>query len=74
MTRDNNLFYFEITNTKLPSSKPVQNDFITTKGYLTNHGYGTQIIRDITRKYNGSVRYQDTQNKSSVFVTLQAWE
>ena len=74
MERRDNFFILHISNTKASITKSLNNDLLTTKRYITNHGTGTQLIRDITLKYNGSIQYHDIQNESNVYITLDAWK
>ena len=74
MERRGVYFLFRISNSKTKTYRPIQENFITTKSDISQHGYGTQIIRDITRKYDGRVRYEDTQNEMNAFIILNAWK
>lgn len=42
----------------------------TTKGNKKDHGYGTQIIRDIVEKYDGIVKMKGEAQKFSVLITF----
>lgn len=73
MERKGDYFLLMVSNSKAADYKPAQEHFITTKGDVANHGYGTQIIRDIVRKYDGRVRYEDLEGEMRVHIILQAF-
>lgn len=74
MERKGDYLLFSVVNTKCLHEHPTKNHFLTTKQDKNRHGYGTQIIRDITRRYDGRVRYEDKQDIMETHIIIQAWK
>ena len=74
MERKGEYLLFTIINSKHPNFQPIQEEFLTTKKDIMKHGYGAQIIRDIVKKYDGRIRYEDAQTEMKAYLILHAWE
>ena len=74
MERKGDYLILLVVNSKCLLEHPTKNHFLTTKQDKNRHGYGTQIIRDITRRYDGRVRYEDKQDTMEVHIILQAFK
>ena len=61
-----NFWIVVIENSKAVSEKPIKNKFKTNKS--GEHGLGLKIVKMITNKYDGALRYED--NKDSFKVEL----
>lgn len=64
--RDNQSFYMKITNSY---NRPVlfhKNNYLTTKVEKDVHGYGLTNVKNIVKKYDGTIEFNH-QNK--IFVT-----
>lgn len=62
--------HIKIENSKNSDEKPIENDMKTTKPDSENHGYGTQIIREIIKKNGGYISMRDHGDTFLVIIRL----
>ena len=63
----------ELNNRKCAEEKPVENKFATVKQKKQGHGYGTKIIKDIVKKYDGRLQYEDLGDRMNIHIVMRAW-
>ena len=63
----------KLDNSKCIEEKPLDNKFATVKQKKQGHGYGTKIIRDIVKKYDGRVQYEDSGDMMNTHIVMHAW-
>ena len=59
MTNEDDILYISVKNAITESVLSNNNKLSTTKNDTKNHGLGTKIVKDIVRKYNGSIDYYE---------------
>lgn len=57
-----------ITNDKLFEEKPVENNYLSAKEDKDVHGFGTEIINSIVKKYDGVLEMVDEGKKFKTFI------
>lgn len=69
---ENDVYTFLVKNTIAKSVLDENPNLLTTKKDKTEHGYGTQIIKDIAYKYNGRYDFYEKNNMFICQVILKA--
>ena len=57
-----------VTNDKSFEEKPVENNYLSAKEDKDSHGYGTEIINSIVKKYDGVLEMVDEGKKFKTFI------
>ena len=71
--REEELFYFYICNHKKPTVSPSKKRKIIEGENILSSDYGPQLIRKITRKYNGSASFEDNAKEIKATIVLKLW-
>lgn len=69
-TQYDNAFFIKIVNACQNNVEIIGDRLITSKTDTINHGYGSQIIRDIINKYKGQIKYLFKNNLFTVEITI----
>lgn len=70
MERQENYLVILLENSKNPEDAPIKNEFATIKSFKEGHGLGTKIIKEITEKYNGYVKYEDLLDSMKLEIRI----
>lgn len=62
----------KVSNSKLETETPLDNDMATTKEDKLNHGIGTKIIKKIIKKNKGHMKLKDYGDRFEVLISLPA--
>lgn len=73
MKRKQDYLILTITNNKNEKHQPIATGFKTLKKMGKEHGFGTQIIRDIVQKYDGYMEYHDLGEVMEFYCSLCTW-
>ena len=73
LRREEVYIILDLNNSKCAEEKPIENKFITIKQKKQGHGYGTKIIKDIVKKYDGRIQYEDLGDKMNTHIVMRAW-
>lgn len=63
-------FFVKISNTCVHPVNIAGNKLTSTKSNPSEHGFGSQIIQDIVKKYHGKIKYYNNNNFFSVEITF----
>jgi len=63
-------FIISVLNTVNENIQCTDNTWVTTKEDYLNHGYGTKIMKDIVKKYNGQIEYYVEKNTVTCTVRI----
>ncbi|MCR4647480.1 MAG: ATP-binding protein, partial [Lachnospiraceae bacterium] len=67
----NGYLCIDISNTFNPENNPIKNHFRTTKNSNLEHGFGSNIIASVVKKYNGYVNINTEDETITINIALK---
>lgn len=64
------VLHITATNSKLRSEKPLDRKLATSKEDKSEHGFGTQIIKELVERYKGTVNFTDLGERFKVDIVV----
>lgn len=68
--KDSRVLHITATNSKLRSEKPLDRKLATSKADKSEHGFGTQIIKELVERYKGTVNFTDLGERFKVDIVV----
>lgn len=68
--KDSRVLHITATNSKLRSEKPLDRKLATSKEDKSEHGFGTQIIKELVERYKGTVNFADLGERFKVDIVV----